>query len=88
MARKNTIELLYSDLAGMNGVAYTMHNALCRYVTMEARFTASSRSSGSHRNWTDLYRASNSRVRGVLWKALYVQDLYVQDGHIGNCILT
>jgi hypothetical protein len=51
-----------------------MHNVLCRSVTIEARFTASSRSSGSHRNWTDLYRASNSRVRGVLLKALYVQD--------------
>jgi hypothetical protein len=30
--------------------------------------------SGSHRDWTDLYRASNSRVGGALWKALYVQD--------------
>jgi hypothetical protein len=39
-----------------------MHNVLCRYVTIEARFTASSRSSGSHRDWTDLYRASNIRV--------------------------
>jgi hypothetical protein len=40
-----------------------MHNVLCRSVTIEARFTASSRSSaGSHRDWTDLYRASNSRV--------------------------
>jgi hypothetical protein len=28
-------------------------------VAIEARFTASSRSSGSHRNWTHLYRASN-----------------------------
>jgi hypothetical protein len=51
-----------------------MHNVLCRSVTIEARFTASSQSSGSHRDWTDLYRASNSRVRGALWKALYVQD--------------
>jgi hypothetical protein len=49
-----------------------MHNVLCRSVTIEARFTASSRSSGSHRDWTHLYRASNSRVRGALWKALYV----------------
>jgi hypothetical protein len=40
-----------------------MHNVLCRSVTIEARFTASSRSSGSHRDWTDLYRASNS----VMW---------------------
>jgi hypothetical protein len=39
-----------------------MHNVLCRSVTIEARFTASSRSSGSHRDWNDLYRASNSRV--------------------------
>jgi hypothetical protein len=31
-------------------------------VTIEARFTASSRSGGSHRDWTDLNRASNSRV--------------------------
>jgi hypothetical protein len=45
----------------------TMH---CGSVTIEARFTASSRSSDSHRDWTHLYRASNSRVRG----ALYVQD--------------
>jgi hypothetical protein len=51
-----------------------MHNVLCRSVTVEERFTASSRSSGSHKNWTDLYRASNSRVRGALWKALYVHD--------------
>jgi hypothetical protein len=29
-----------------------MHNVLCRSVTIEARYTASSRSSGSHRNWT------------------------------------
>jgi hypothetical protein len=59
-----------------------MHNVLCRSVTIEARFTASSRSSGSHRNWTDLYMASNSRVRGALWKALYVQD--VHSGTRGN----
>jgi hypothetical protein len=58
---------LYSYLAGMNGVAYTNAQG-------EARFTASSRSSGSHRDWTHLCRASNSRVRGALWKALYVQD--------------
>jgi hypothetical protein len=52
-----------------------MHNVLCRSVTIEARLTASSRSSGSHRNLTDLYRASNSQlVRRALWKALYVQD--------------
>jgi hypothetical protein len=50
----DTIELLYSYLAGMNGVAYTMHNVLCRSVT-EARFIASSRSSGSHRNCTHLH---------------------------------
>jgi hypothetical protein len=42
-------------------------------VTIEARFTASIRSSGLHRDWTDLYRAS-SGVREALWKALYVQD--------------
>jgi hypothetical protein len=41
-----------------------MHNVLCRSVTIEARFTASSRSSGLHRNLTDLYRASNGRVGG------------------------
>jgi hypothetical protein len=46
----------------MNGVAYTkMHNALCRSVTIEARFTsASSRSSGSHREWT--------RLHGGIWR--------------------
>jgi hypothetical protein len=37
-------------------------NALCRSVTIEERFTASSRSSGSYSDWTDLYRASNSQV--------------------------
>jgi hypothetical protein len=38
-----TIELLYSYLAGMNGVAYTMHNVhvLCKSVTIEARLTDS-----------------------------------------------
>jgi hypothetical protein len=41
-----------------------MHNVLCRSVTIETRFTASSLSGGSHRNWTDLYWASNSRVGG------------------------
>jgi hypothetical protein len=56
-----TIELLYSYLAGMNGVAYTNAQCIVQIVTIEARFTASSRSSGSHRDLTDLYRASNSR---------------------------
>jgi hypothetical protein len=32
-----------------------MHNASCRSVTIEARFTAYSRSSGSHREWTHLH---------------------------------
>jgi hypothetical protein len=41
------VELLYSYLAGMNGVAYTMHNMLCRSVRIEERSTAYSRSSGS-----------------------------------------
>jgi hypothetical protein len=36
-------------------VAYTMHNVLCRSVTIEARFIASSRSNGSHRDWTHLH---------------------------------
>jgi hypothetical protein len=52
----DTIELLYSYLAGMNGVAYTMHNVLCRSVTIEARFTAFSRSSGSRRDWSHVWR--------------------------------
>jgi hypothetical protein len=43
-----------------------MHNVLCRSVTIEARFTASSRSSGSHRDWTDLYRASNRYCVSIL----------------------
>jgi hypothetical protein len=66
-----------------------MHNVLCRSVTIEARFTASSRSSRSHRDWTDLYRASYSRVRGALWKALYVQNddfhaIYINDVNPAN----
>jgi hypothetical protein len=32
-----------------------MYNVLCRSVTIEARFTASSRSSGSHREWPHLH---------------------------------
>jgi hypothetical protein len=58
VSRTNTIdaiELLYSYLTGMNGVAYTMHNVLCRSMTTEARFTASSRSSGPHLCWSALY---------------------------------
>jgi hypothetical protein len=43
-----------------------MHSVLCRSVTIEARFTASSRNSCSHRDWTDLYRASNSAVEGAV----------------------
>jgi hypothetical protein len=50
VSRTNTIDLLYSYLAGMNGIACTMHNVLCTSVTIEVRFTAS-RSSGSHRDW-------------------------------------
>jgi hypothetical protein len=32
-----------------------MHNVLCRSVTIEAMFTASNRSSGSHRDWPHLH---------------------------------
>jgi hypothetical protein len=39
----------------MNGIAYTMHNVLCKSVTIEARFTASSRSSGLQQYWSTLY---------------------------------
>jgi hypothetical protein len=54
-----------------------MHNALCRSVTIEARLSAPSRSSGSHRDWTDLYRASNSRVeercgRRYMYRMIYI----------------
>jgi hypothetical protein len=48
--RKNTIdtiEVLYSYLADMASPTQ-MHNVLCGSVTIEARFTASSRRSGSH----------------------------------------
>jgi hypothetical protein len=57
-----------------------MHNVLSRSVTIEARFTASSRSNASHSDWTHLYRASNSWSRGALWKALHVQDALLEDG--------
>jgi hypothetical protein len=46
VARTNTIdtiELLYSYLAGMNDFAYTMHNVLCRSVTIEARYCLQSK---------------------------------------------
>jgi hypothetical protein len=58
----DTIEQLYSYLAGMNGVTYTMHNVLCRSVTIEERFTASSQSSGPQQYWSALY--------GSIWREL------------------
>jgi hypothetical protein len=59
-----------------------MRNAQCRSVTIEARFTASSRSSGSHREWTHIHGGiwrefsddRNRRVFGILQpnlRALY-----------------
>jgi hypothetical protein len=76
----DTIELLYSYLARMKGVAYKMHNVLCRSVTIEARFTASSRSSGPQQYWSALYGGScrefgddrNRRVFGMSYVATLI----------------
>jgi hypothetical protein len=56
-----------------------MHNVLCRSVTIEARFTASSRSSGSHRDWTDLY--SNVLCRSVTIEARFTASSRSSGSH-------
>jgi hypothetical protein len=74
-----------------------MHNVLCRSVTIEVRFTASSRSSGSHRDLEVRFTAS-SRSSGSHrdWTDLYRASnsrvrgalwnaLYVQDAK-GLCV--
>jgi hypothetical protein len=66
-----------------------MHNVLCRSVTIEARFTASSRSSGSHIGIRSISTGPvTADSRGALWKALYVQDGYTENLFSWFCFLS